>query len=255
MAAVDWQAVEAEIGRLQADWTDALAEFCAISSEAGRADDLERAARWTTERLERLGATTRAIRIDDAPPLIVGEIGPGDAPVLNLVQHYDVQPAGDHSEWTSAPYSPEVRDGRLYARGAMDNKGEVLVRMWALDALAAAGVELPCRVRFLVEGEEESGSSHLDALLDMDPELRRADAALGEGGGVDEQGRPVVEAGVRGILMAELHVRLALQGHPFLGGDDLPECGGPDGGSARHTGRAGWRADLGGAPDRQVAPD
>ena len=103
MAAVDWQAVEAAIGRLQADWTDALAEFCAIPSEGGRADDLERAAQWTTERLERIGATTRVIRIDDAPPLVVGEIGPGDAPVLNLVQHYDVQPAGDHSEWTIGP--------------------------------------------------------------------------------------------------------------------------------------------------------
>jgi acetylornithine deacetylase/succinyl-diaminopimelate desuccinylase-like protein len=207
MAAVDWQAVEAEIGRLQADWTDALAEYCAIPSEGGRADDLERAAQWTTERLERIGATTRVIRIDDAPPLVIGEIGPSDAPVFNLVQHYDVQPAGDHSEWTTPPYSPEVRDGRLYARGAMDNKGEVLVRMWALDALAAAGVGLRCRVRFLVEGEEETGSSHFDALLDTDPELRRADAALGEGGGIDEQGRPVVEAGVRGILMVELHVR------------------------------------------------
>ena len=254
MATVDWQAVEAAIGRLQADWTDALAEFCAIPSEGGRADDLERAAQWTTERLERIGATTRVIRIDDAPPLVVGEIGPSDAPVLNLVQHYDVQPAGDHSEWTTPPYAPEVRDGRLYARGAMDNKGEVLVRMWALDALAAAGVELPCRVRFLVEGEEETGSSHLDALLDTDPELRRADAALGEGGGIDEQGRPIVEAGVRGILMVELSSG-RFEGRPLLGRHDLPERGRSDGRSARHAGRAGWRADLGGPPDRQAAPD
>ncbi len=207
MAAVDWQAVEAAIGRLEADWTDALAEYCAIPSEGGHAEDLERAAEWTKERLEKIGATTRVIRVDGAPPLVVGEIGPSDAPVINLVQHYDVQPAGDHSEWTTPPYAPEIRDGRLFARGATDNKGEVLVRMWALDALTAAGVELPCRVRFLVEGEEETGSEHLDALLDMDQDLRRADAALGEGGGVDEQGRPIVDCGVRGILMAELYVR------------------------------------------------
>ena len=207
METVDWQAVEAAIGRLEADWTDALAEYCAIPSEGGRGEDLERAAKWTAERLERIGATTRVIRLDGAPPLVVGEIGPADGPVLNLVQHYDVQPAGDHAEWTTPPYAPEVRDGRLFARGATDNKGEVLVRMWALAALAAAGVELPCRVRFLVEGEEETGSEHLDALLDTEPELRRADAALGEGGGVDEQGRPIVDCGVRGILMAELSVR------------------------------------------------
>ena len=207
MAAVDWQAVEAAIGRLEADWTHALAEYCAIPSEGGHAEDLERAAEWTKERLEKIGATTRVIRVDGAPPLVVGEIGPSDAPVINLVQHYDVQPAGDHSEWTTPPYAPEIREGRLFARGATDNKGEVLVRMWALDALTAAGGELPCRVRFLVEGEEETGSEHLDALLDMDQDLRRADAALGEGGGVDEQGRPIVDCGVRGILMAELYVR------------------------------------------------
>ena len=207
LEAIDWRAVEAAIGQREAAWTDALAEFCAIPSEGSRPDDLERASQWTAERLERIGATTRVIRIDGAPPLVVGEIGPADAPVLNLVQHYDVQPAGDHAEWTTPPYAPDVRDGRLFARGAMDNKGELLVRLWALDALASAGVELPCRVRFLVEGEEETGSEHLDALLDMDPGLRRADAALGEGGGVDEQGRPVVDCGVRGILLAELSVR------------------------------------------------
>ena len=204
---VDWQAVEVEIGRLEPAWTDALSGYCAIASEAGRPDDLERAALWTAERLERIGATTRVIRVDGAPPLVVGEIGPDDGPVINLVQHYDVQPAGDHEGWTTPPYAPELRDGRLFARGATDNKGEVIARMWALDALAAAGVDLPCRVRFLVEGEEETGSAHFDALLDTDPELRRADAALGEGGGIDEQGRPIIDCGVRGILMAELSVR------------------------------------------------
>src|SRR6188508_2705378 len=207
MAAVDWQAVKAAIGRLEVDWTHALAEYCAIPSEGGQADDLERAAEWTKERLEKIGATTRMIRVDGAPPLVVGEIGPSDAPVINLVQHYDVQPAGDHGGWTTPPYAPELRDGRLYARGATDNKGEVITRMWAIDGLADSGADLPCRVRFLVEGEEETGSQHFDALLDTDPELRRADAALGEGGGIDEQGRPIIDCGVRGILMAELSVR------------------------------------------------
>jgi acetylornithine deacetylase/succinyl-diaminopimelate desuccinylase-like protein len=190
MEAVDWQAVEAAIERQRAGWTDALVEFCAIPSEGGRADDLERAAQWTKKRLEQIGATTRVIRMDGVPPLVVGEIGPGDAPVLNLVQHYDVQPAGDHSAWTTPPYSPDIRDGRLFARGAEDNKGEVLARMSALEALAAAGVELPCRVRLLVEGEEETGSTHLDALLDMDRDLRRADAALGETGGSTSRDAP-----------------------------------------------------------------
>lgn len=207
MDAVDWQAIEEEIARREANWTDALAEFCAIPSEGGRTDDLERAADWTRDRLERLGATTRIVRLEGAPPLVVGEVGPEDAPLLNLVHHYDVQPAGDAEGWTTPAYQPELREGRLYARGATDNKGELVARMWAIDAATAAGISLPVRVRFLVEGEEETGSEHFDALLDQDEGLRRADAALGEGGGVDEQGRPVVECGIRGILMVQLAVR------------------------------------------------
>lgn len=204
---IDWGAVKGEIDRLEGRWTDALVEFCAVASEAGRTDELERAAGMTADLLQRTGATTRTIRIGNAPPLIVGEIGPSEGPVLNAVQHYDVQPAGDIDRWTTPPYEPQVRDGRVFGRGAMDNKGELLARLWALEALSAAGVDLPCRVRFLVEGEEESGSEHLDALLDTGDDLRRADFALGEGGGVDDRGRPVVECGVRGIVMFELSVR------------------------------------------------
>ena len=80
MDAVDWQAIEEEVARREANWTDALAEFCAIPSEGGRTDDLERAADWTRDRLERLGATTRIVRLEGAPPLVVGEVGPEDAP-------------------------------------------------------------------------------------------------------------------------------------------------------------------------------
>jgi len=207
MMPIDWGAVKAEIERLEGRWTDALLDFCAIESEAGRPNELERAAAMTADFLQRVGATTRTIRNGDAPPLVVGEIGPADAPVLNAVQHYDVQPVGDLALWTTPPYEPEVRDGRVFARGATDNKGELVVRLWALDALAGAGVDLPCRIRFLVEGEEESGSPHLDELLDTDDDLRRARHTLGEGGGVDEQGRPIVDCGVRGIVMLELSVR------------------------------------------------
>ena len=128
-------------------------------------------------------------------------------PVLNLVQHYDVQPAGDHAEWTTPPYSPSY-PRRTPLRARCDGQQGRAARA-DVGARRVGGhrPELPCRVRFLVEGEEESGSEHLDELLDIDPDLRRADAALGEGGGVDEQGRPVVDCGVRGILLAELSVR------------------------------------------------
>ena len=149
------------------------------------------------------------------PPLVVGEIGEG--PTLNAVQHYDVQPAVPLELWTTPPYEPAVRDGRLYARGATDNKGELMPRIWGVEAYLAAIGPLPCRVRFLVEGEEEYGSEHLDALLDQRPALRRADGALIEGGGVDMSGRPEIIGGVRGIVVVELVCRtIAYDAHSSL---------------------------------------
>ncbi len=194
--------VDERLGR----WTDELAQFCRFPSEIGDMDALEGGADWTAERLRALGADVTVVRLDGVAPLVVGEIGDGPRTLL-AVQHYDVQPAGDPSLWTTPPYEPGVRDGRLYARGATDNKGEFLPRLWAVGAYLEAIGPLPCRVRFLVEGEEESGSTHLDALLDTAPELRRADGALIEGGGLDMRGTPELVGGGRGMLLVELTAR------------------------------------------------
>ena len=135
MDAADWDAVETAIGRLETGLDRCPGRVSAPFPRRAAARMT-----WSAPRSGRRNGsrgsvpTTRVIRVDGAPPLVVGEIGPDDAPLINLVQHYDVQPAGDHSEWTTPPYAPEVRDGRLFARGATDNKGELLVRMWALDA-------------------------------------------------------------------------------------------------------------------------
>jgi acetylornithine deacetylase/succinyl-diaminopimelate desuccinylase-like protein len=189
-----------------ARWTDELAQFCRFPSEKHDEAALEGAADWTAERLRALGAEVSIVRLDGIPPLVVGEIGDGPRTVT-LVQHYDVQPAGDPALWAAPPYEPAIRDGRLIARGATDNKGELLPRLWAVEAWLKAVGPLPCRVRFLVEGQEESGSPDLDALLDEAPELRRADGALIEGGGLDMAGAPVMVAGGRGILLLELTAR------------------------------------------------
>jgi acetylornithine deacetylase/succinyl-diaminopimelate desuccinylase-like protein len=187
-------------------WTAELEEFCAISSEATDPTALRDAAEWLVRRLERAGASAELIELEGVPPLVVAEVGDGDL-TLNAVQHYDVQPAEPHALWTSPAYEPAIRDGRLYARGASDNKGQLLVRVQALEAYRDAIGPLPVRVRFLVEGEEESGSVNLGRLLDERPALRRSDAALQEGGAVDEHGRPVLISGVRGIVYVELSVR------------------------------------------------
>ena len=201
-----WAEIDHVIEERFDGWLAELVELSAIPSETGFADPLEAAAAWCADRLERLGATVSVLRIDGRPPLVVGEIGDGPR-TLMCVQHYDVQPASPLGLWTSPPYEPAIRDGRLYARGATDNKGEFLPRLWAVEAWLAAVGPLPCRVRFFVEGEEESGSASLDALLAQRPELREADGALIEGGGLDLEGRPQVAAGSRGIVVVELVAR------------------------------------------------
>jgi len=198
-----------------ADWTEELMEYCAIGSEAGDPAALQAAALWTADRLVRLGADVDVVELDGVPPLVLGEIGSGR--VLTAVQHYDVQPAVPLELWTSPPYAPEIRNGRLYARGATDNKGELLARIWAAEAYLATMGALPCRVRYLVEGEEESGSAHLAALLAERPGVLEADGALIEGGGIDLQGRPSVVGGVRGLVGIELVCRtIAYDAHSSL---------------------------------------
>jgi acetylornithine deacetylase/succinyl-diaminopimelate desuccinylase-like protein len=187
-------------------WTQELVEFLRIPSEGGDQRSLRAAADWTADRLRRLGATVEMLEVDDAPPLVVGEIGEGPR-TLSAVQHYDVQPAAPLELWTTPPYEPDVRDGRVWARGATDNKGELLPRIWAVEAWLAAIGPLPCRVRFLVEGQEETGSNAFDALLDLRPGLRDADAALIEGGDLDMAGRPGIQGGGKGIVVFELQVR------------------------------------------------
>ena len=196
-------------------WTDELLAFCAIPSEAGDTVALLAAASWITERLQRLPAIVDVVEKDGAPPLVVGELGAGRT--LLAVQHYDVQPAVPLELWTSPAYQPEVRDGRLYARGASDNKGELMARIWAVEAYLATFGDLPCRLRFLIQGEEEGGGANFGPLLDMRPGLREADGVLSEGGEIDGHGRPVVYGGVRGMASFELVCRtIAYDAHSSL---------------------------------------
>ena len=221
---VDFAAFDRLVDARLERWTAELVEYVAISCEGGDLPGLRAAADWTADRLRRLGASVEVLEIEDRPPLVVGEIGDGPR-TLNAVQHYDVQPATPLDLWTTPPYEPAIRDGRVWGRGATDNKGEFLPRLWAVEAWLEAIGPLPCRVRFLVEGEEETGSHTLDTLLDLRPELREADAALIEGGGLDLSGRPYVDGGGKGIVVVELHLRTMKVDSHSSGSVVLPNAG------------------------------
>ena len=129
-----------------------------ISTGGGEPADLERAAAWVVQRVNAAGGEARVVATE-GNPLAVGELraARADAPTVLIYGHYDVQSVGDPAAWTTPPFAPDVRDGRVYARGASDDKGNFLPLLHVACAQAAAGT-LPVNVRVLVEGEEEAGS-------------------------------------------------------------------------------------------------
>jgi len=139
-------------------------------------------------------------------PVVVGTYGTGKRTLL-LYNHYDVQPPEPLELWNAPPFEAVQRDGKLFARGALDDKGELISRLAAFDAVRAVYGDLPYCVKFLVEGEEEIGSPHLNAFIRDHQELLATDACVWESGGVDYQGRPAMYLGLRGNVAVELRLR------------------------------------------------
>lgn len=186
-----------------------LSEFLripSISTLPAHNADCRRAAEWVAGELRRLGCRDVSFLGSDTHPVVwgAGPEVPG-APTLLIYGHYDVQPPDPLAEWTTPPFEPTVRDGRLYARGSADDKGQVFC---LLRAIAAAG-RPPVNFRFLIEGEEEYGSQVLFDVLEREPQRTRADAVLVADMAYVAPGWPAVYTGLRGMCYAEITVRTA----------------------------------------------
>jgi acetylornithine deacetylase/succinyl-diaminopimelate desuccinylase-like protein len=196
--------------------------------------DVQRLCRQPSVSAQRLGmAETRALVaamveeaggrsrvLEDVPgiPTLQAEFDGESERTLLFYDHYDVQPAEPVEEWTTPPWSADLRDGKVYARGACDNKGNIVARLWALRVLRELQGRLPCRVKFLIEGEEEIGSPNLPAILERHAPLFAADACIWEFGSRDEQERVQIYAGVKGMCYLELTCRTAdVDMHSSLG--------------------------------------
>ena len=129
--------------------------------------------------------------------------------ILLLYGHYDVQPPDPLEAWTTPPFEPTIRDGRIYARGAGDNKGQHFAQILAIESLLACFGELPCNVIVLLEGEEETGSPHIEQFIREHKHQLPADLVIISDGPVDASGRSRLEFGVRGVLTFELRARSA----------------------------------------------
>jgi acetylornithine deacetylase/succinyl-diaminopimelate desuccinylase-like protein len=184
----------------------ALLRIPSVSTDPAHAPDCRKAAEWVADHLKRLGCGVQLLASDTHP--IVWAVGPDipGRPTVLVYGHYDVQPPDPLNEWTSPPFEPEVRDGDLFARGATDDKGQVFAAIKAYEAVIQNGMP-PVNVRFLIEGQEESGSRLLFDLLNQEPERVEADAVLVSDTAYFAPGWPSVETGLRGLCYTEIEVR------------------------------------------------
>jgi acetylornithine deacetylase/succinyl-diaminopimelate desuccinylase-like protein len=179
-----------------------------VSTAGGDADALARACDWVCERIEAAGGSAEAVRVDGGHPIAVGDLRASrpDAPTVLSYGHYDVQAAGPLELWDSPPFEPTERDGRLYARGAADDKGNFLPLLHVACELARAG-ELPVNVRFVVEGEEEVGSRSV--LERLRGGADQADCAIVFDSLMVDERTPAITLAARGMVAASIEVRTA----------------------------------------------
>jgi acetylornithine deacetylase/succinyl-diaminopimelate desuccinylase-like protein len=190
----------------QDGWMAELTRLCSQPSVSARGEGIEACAALVAELLRARGMDVSVSSAGGHPVVLAHAAGATDTRTLLCYNHYDVQPPEPLELWHSDPFELVLRDGKLFARGAKDDKGEFVARLAALDALKAVYGAYPCAITFLVEGEEEIGSPHLPEWVDRHAAELRVDGAIWEEGGIDADGAPLITFGARGLLYVELSV-------------------------------------------------
>jgi len=203
-----------------------LAELCRIPSDGiGDSPAKREAADFLVSALRERGLEAGLAEVEGAPPYVVGEwLGLPGAPTLLLYGHYDVMPAGRTEVWESPPWELTERGGRLRARGAADDKGNLALLLAVISAWFHGAGAPPLNLRVLIEGEEENASEHFQGFLERHAERVKADFALVCDGGNLEPGLPTLTCSTRGVCRVEVECR-ALEGpvHAGLWGGSIPD--------------------------------
>jgi len=184
-----------------------LLRIPSVSADSRFAPDVRRAAQWLMDHLEDMGLPTELIETPGYPIVYAETLPVAGAPVALVYGHYDVQPPDPLDQWTSPPFEPAVRDGNLYARGATDDKGQMLTHVKSVQAWLAERKELPLQVKFLIEGEEEVGSAHLEHFLADNVEKLACDCVVISDTAQFARGVPAITYGLRGIAYYEIHLQ------------------------------------------------
>lgn len=185
---------------------------------------LKECASLVADMLRKRGFEVRVMETKGAPVVFGERRGKSDRTLL-IYNHYDVQPPEPLELWESPPFQPSLRDGKLYGRGVSDDKSHITARLHAVDALLAANGDLPCNVKFIIEGEEETASVNLFEFIRNNMDLLKADACIWEFGSVDHREVPIEYLGLRGICYVELSVETASTDvHSGTGGSIFPNA-------------------------------
>jgi len=178
-----------------------------VSAEPAHREDVRRCAEWLAARFREAGLAAAAEETGGHPAVVAEWRGAPGAPTVLVYGHYDVQPAEPLEVWTSPPFEPTVRDGNVVARGATDDKGQLFCHVAAVQAHLAVRGRLPVNVVFLIEGEEESGSAHLERFIETNRERLACDAVVVSDSSQFAPGIPALGYGLRGLVYLQVTLR------------------------------------------------
>jgi acetylornithine deacetylase/succinyl-diaminopimelate desuccinylase-like protein len=203
---------------------DELGRLVAQPSVGAQNLGLKECAELVAGMLKKRGFTVEVMQTAGAPVVFAERKGKSDRTLL-IYNHYDVQPPEPLELWESPPFEPAIRDGKMYGRGVGDDKGHIVSRLHAIDSLLDAYGDLPCNIKFIIEGEEETSSVHLYDFVINNKDRLKADACVWEFGGLDHTETPIEYLGLRGICYVELSVDLlSTDVHSGLGGSIFPNA-------------------------------
>ena len=179
-----------------------------ISTLSENKPDVRRAAEFALNELRSMGMTAAELIEGEGNPLVYAEwLGAPGKPTILFYGHYDVQPPDPLDEWKTPPFEPDVRNNNIYARGACDDKGQVYIQLKAVESLLKSTGKLPVNVKFLLEGEEETGGEHIEAYVKTKPPRLKADAAVVCDTEMFAPELPTICVGLRGMVYYELFVQ------------------------------------------------
>lgn len=183
-----------------------LLRIPSISAQSEHKPDMRRCAEWLAASLKRSGADRAEVMETAGNPVVYAEKRVSDAaPTVLVYGHYDVMPVDPREEWNTEPFEPVIRDGRIWGRGADDDKGQLFMHAKAFEAMCATGT-LPCNVKFMLEGEEEIGSASLYGFCEQHRELLKADIILVSDTSMLSMDTPSITCGLRGLAYMEVEV-------------------------------------------------